>query len=109
MTWFDQMYVMSFINLLLCTGIGWICLCRMKRMSTHTRPVFVWNYAALFTGATACGFQPLLFREFAGWGDLLISAAILSFIAGGRRAWKEQAPDYTKRAEWADTTHEAQS
>jgi hypothetical protein len=108
MNWFDQLYVMSFVNWLACTGIGWVCLCRMHRMSQKTRPLFVWNYAALFTGATACGWQPLLFREFAGWGDVLFAFAILSFLSSGRKAWKEQAPDYTTRREWADTRQEAQ-
>lgn len=108
MNWFQEMYVMSLVNFIICSGIGVVCVSRMRRMSNKTRPLFVWNYAALFTGATACGFQPLLFREFAGWGDLLISVAILSFLSSGRKAWKEQAPDYTTRREWSDAKQEAQ-
>jgi hypothetical protein len=98
MNWFEEMHLLSLANLLMCLGICWVCVCRLHRMSTKTRGMFVWNYAAMLAGAAAAGLQPVFFQEFAGWGDLIFSTVMLCFLASGRTAWRERAPDYTRKA-----------
>lgn len=103
MNWWDALKLYALGNLLLCSGIGWVCLCRLRQMSTRTRPRFIGLYALILTAATASGFQPVLFGEWPGIADLVMSATLLLFLGSGLRAWHRQAPDYTTRPEWLDT------
>lgn len=86
------------LNLALCTGIGWACLCRIASMSRETTCC---HYRALYVllavAATASGFAPLLFREWPGPGQCLVSIAFLSYLAAGSSRWKGGPPEYARR------------
>jgi hypothetical protein len=86
------------LNFVLCTGIGWSCLCRIAGMSRDTTCC---HYRALYVllavAATASGFAPVLFREWPGPGQVLFSLAFLSYLAAGASRWRSGPPEYARR------------
>jgi hypothetical protein len=103
MNWSDKIYLVALGNLILCTGIGWSCVCRLGQLGVRSRSRFVAMYAVMLMAATACGFQPLLFGEWPGLSDLIINGAMLYMLMSGRRAWQFGPPQYTLRADAIDT------
>lgn len=84
--------LMNLVNLVLCCAVGWACICRLNLLNRHVdmRPRLM--FCLLLTGATAHGMAPWLFRESAGFGDTILSAAVLiSFLLSAHR-WRQGAP-----------------
>lgn len=95
MTHWDTTLLLALANLVLCSAVGWTCLCRLSQMSaTTTRRAYRGKYAVLVAAATASGFAPALFGEWPGAADLVMSAAVLLHLVAGRSAWLGGVPDY---------------
>jgi hypothetical protein len=87
----------AIVNAALCTGIGYSCLCRIAGMSRETTCChYRMLYVLLVVASTASGFGFLLFREWPGPGQILFSAAFLSYLAAGTRRWRSGPPDYAR-------------
>lgn len=96
---FEVRHLLALLNLLLCTGIGICCVCRLARMHHKTTRQDVRAYfSVLLTGATASGFSPLLFAEWPGWGHLSLALGILLVLFAGRREWRVGLPEYARSA-----------
>lgn len=93
MNW-DVLHVVALLNFALCSAAGAICLCRLVKMGPNTSAGFIGRYALLFTAATSSGFQPLLFGEWPGAADVLMSATLVLFLSSSRRAWRSGTPAY---------------
>lgn len=98
MNWLDQHMLMALANLVLCCGIGAICVCRTAVMSHRTtRSLARAAYAAVACAATISGGSRWLFGDWPGWADLSMSAAVLLYMVSGMRAWRFGLPDFASR------------
>lgn len=87
-------------NLIVCSAIGWACICRIAVTSqATTRGLTRWSYAALLMAATASGFGPLL-GSWPGGPETAMNAAILLLLLDGVGHWRRGVPD--------DARHESQ-
>ena len=94
---FETRVVLALVNLAICTGIGWSCLCRFAAMSRdttccHYRALYVF----VFVAASASGFAPWLFREWPGPGQIVLAFASLAYLAASARRWRGGPPDYAR-------------
>ena len=98
MSFWDLKYLLAFGNLCLCVAIIVVCSCRIDRMSgQRTFLKFRVNYSVLLMAALASGLQPLFFGQWPSAPDLLVNAAVFWFLASGRVAWRNGAPEYTSK------------
>lgn len=83
----------ALINLALCLGIMWSCICRLNSdlCRHHIGPRA--RYTLLLAGASANGWQPLLFNEYPGIGTVLLSLSVATSLAISARWWP--APENT--------------
>lgn len=88
---FNDLY--SLVNLLLCTGIAWSCICRLNSHLCRCYAAPRARYTLMLTGATACGLQPLLFGEHPGIGTLMLSLTVAASLAISAAWWP--APENT--------------
>lgn len=80
MTWqFHQLLAM--LNLALCMGIGWACICRLNSHVCRTYKLARARYVLLLAGAVASGFQPALWGTWTSVGDTIFSACVLAGLA----------------------------
>lgn len=91
----SNLHLMALANFALCGTAAVICLCRLVAMNPNTTSRFIFRYALLLTAASASGIQPTLFGEWPGWADLLMTTALLVFLATSSRAWRGGPPVYT--------------
>ena len=97
---------LNLANLFLCTGVGWACLCRLNLLhhGVDWRPRAI--FCALLTGATAHGLGPWLFREDSGFGDTILTLAVLMSLLLSAHRWREGAPvGLTAPADFDDEIH----
>ncbi len=91
------------LNLVVTSLGGWLCICRMTKMSQRTTKLAIRaQYAVLFTVFAALG-----------WGFLvgvhvnrllvLLALMLVFYVAMGIPAWWKGMPSYAKR-EWSDPT-----
>jgi hypothetical protein len=97
MNWIDERQVMALVNFLLCSGIGWACLCRVSVMTESTTR---WStrgaYALMIGAATFSGLSPWFVRDWPGWAEILMSAAVLTHLLSTKRGWQDGVPEYAK-------------
>ena len=89
-------------NWLLCSGIGFVCYCRIRAMSWRSRRLFRLLYVLLLGAATCSGFQQW-FGETPGWADIVSNGTWLLFLASGWKTWRAGPPAYTTRPGFLDT------
>lgn len=90
--------VLITLNLLLCMGGAFVCICRMGMMSgRHTKKVVRGQYVSLFMGFLVSGGSYWLFEAPANFAQIMFGAAVVSFLLLGWGVWKDGAPLYTMR------------
>lgn len=84
--------ILNLVNLVLCSIVGWACLCRLNLLhgGMDWRPRLI--FSLLLTGATAHGFGPWLFGDRAGLGDTIMTVAVLTGLLLSAHRWREGAP-----------------
>lgn len=98
--------ILNLVNLVLCTIVGWACICRLNLLhrSVDRRPRLI--FCLLLTGATAHGLSPWLFKESSGLGDTIMTAAVLAGLLLSAHRWQQGAPiGLTAPAEFDDEIH----
>jgi len=92
-------HLLILANWAICTFGGWICLCRMAKMSASTTKIEIrLQYMIWFALFGASGWS-FLFGERATPMQLLMSASVLAHLAIGVAVWRPQeGPLYTRRA-----------
>lgn len=97
--WTDARLLTALLNLAITTATGWACVCRIGVMSAATtRPATRAAYALMFAASFLSGFSPALLREWPGWSDILVNAAILVLMFSTLRVWRRGVPDYARSA-----------
>lgn len=86
MTWQTEQ-LLAVLNLAICLGIAWACLCRLnddvcKRL---LRPRA--RYTLLLTGALASAGQPVLWGTWPGVGTVIFAAAVLAGLVINVTRW----------------------
>lgn len=90
-------HLLILANFFVCSIGGWLCICRMTKMSyRETKLVIRWQYSLLFSFFAASGWS-FLFGDWPTPIQLFQSAVIVSYVFMGVPAWKDGAPEYTRR------------
>lgn len=91
--------LMQMINLGLCAGVTWACVCRIAVMSRQTtKPHFRTLYTLVSVAACGSGFSHLWWGEWAGPGQIGGSLAMLYWAWAGLDMWRDGPPDYVLSA-----------
>lgn len=97
--WADARLLTALFNLALTTATGWACVCRIGVMSgVTTRPLTRAAYALMLAASFLGGFSPVLLREWPGWSDIIVNAAVLVLMLSTLRVWRKGVPDYARSA-----------
>lgn len=87
--------VFTILNLLVCLFGGYVCICRMAKMSARaTKLTIRWQYMLWFGLFSASGIS-WTYDEPANFIQLLMSVSIVTHLLLGVAAWRNGAPAYT--------------
>lgn len=84
---------LSLLNLVICSGIFWACVCRLNSSHSKTHRSIRARYSLLLTGSIVMGLQPTLFSSWPGVADTTFSISVLGFLALSTHRWKESNAD----------------
>lgn len=94
---YEARHLLAILNFMLCSLIGWSCICRWVQMTAKaTRRDVRGAFAVLFAGATASGFSPIFWHEWPGWGDVSLALGVVLVLIVGAREWRTGQPEYAK-------------
>ena len=88
MTWWDTQQLLAMLNLVLCLGIAWACICRLNSEICRRWKLARMRYTLLLTGALAHGAQPLLFGSLPGVAGVIFSAGVFASLLLGVERWR---------------------
>ncbi|WKL14274.1 hypothetical protein QYQ99_17860 [Comamonas testosteroni] len=77
MTW-QTHQLLAGVNLAICLGIGWACICRLNSHICRTYLLARARYTLLLVGALASGMQPLLFNSWPSVASVIFGLAVLA-------------------------------
>lgn len=93
----DARLVLAAINWLLCSMVGWACICRFAAMSRGTtRSRFRLGYVMVFVAASMSGFSWLWFGEWPGPGQIAMAASWIALMGVNAGNWRGGPPDYAR-------------
>ena len=72
-----ELLLLAAANLVVCTAIGWACICRLNSNRSRSHLLYRAKYCALMVGATASGLSPILFSEWPTWPDVTMAMSVL--------------------------------
>lgn len=91
----ESEYTLSLLNLFVCMFGGYVCICRMAKMSaSETKLIIRWQYMLWFGLFSASGIS-WTYDQPATWIQLLMSGSIVTHLLLGLAAWRHGAPAYT--------------
>lgn len=80
MTW-QTHQLLAVVNLAICAGIAWACICRLNSEISRRYRLARARYALLLAGAMACGLQPTLWGSWPTVGTVLFAGCVLAGLA----------------------------
>lgn len=80
MTWHTHQ-LLAVLNLIICAGIAWACICRLNSEICRRFRVARARYTILLGGAVASGLQPTLWDSWPTVGGVLFAACVLAGLA----------------------------
>lgn len=84
-------------NWIVCAAGGWLCLCRMTKMSGRgTKLAIRWQYTILFTIFFASGWS-WIFGDPATFIQMFRAGLLVIYVAAGMPAWRHGQPEYARR------------
>lgn len=75
-------------NLLVCVGIIWACICRLRTDLCRLNLLQRFKYSVLLTGGFTAGLPNLFFGEEAVKSTLVLSVSILVYIFTDKLIWR---------------------
>lgn len=78
---------LALLNLVLCAGIFWACICRLNTEHAKLHRYVRAKYTILLAGAVLHGLQPTLLKSWPSIADVWFSAVVLAFLALNMRRW----------------------
>lgn len=88
MTSWDTQQLLAMLNLVLCLGTAWACICRLNSDICRRWRLARMRYTLLLTGALAHGAQPLLFGSLPGVAGVIFSAGVFASLLLGVERWR---------------------
>lgn len=88
---------LAILNFILCSAIGWSCLCRISVMSgpsTLTR--YRAKYVAMLVAFTASGFSWLV-GDLPHWPQVMVALAVLLDVGSSARLWRFGPPAHARK------------
>ena len=82
----DQV-LFSVINFMVCSGIGFACVCRLNSDICRLYKVVRTRYTFIMTGATVSGFQYLFFGTHPNIAELIMSSCVFASIVMNMSRW----------------------
>lgn len=93
----DARMIFVAANWVLCSMVGWACVCRFAAMSkSTTRSRFRFGYVMVFIAATMSGFSWLWFGEWPGPGQIAMAASWISLMGVNAGNWRDGPPVYAR-------------
>lgn len=80
--------VVAAANLLICIGIVWTCICRLRTDFYRLNLLPRFRYSVLLTGGLVAGLPNLFFGEEASKSTLVLSTSILIYLASNVLSWR---------------------
>lgn len=80
---------LALINLVLCVGIFWACVCRLNSTHSKTHRTVRARYSILLAGSLMMGLQPTLMGSWPSIADTAFSAVVLGFLGLSMHRWKD--------------------
>ena len=80
--------VVAAANLLICIGIVWTCICRLRTDLCRLNLLPRFKYSVLLTGGLVAGLPNLFFGEEASKSTLVLSISILAYLFTNILTWK---------------------
>lgn len=80
--------VVAAANLLICIGIVWTCICRLRTEFCRLNLLPRFKYSILLTGGLVAGLPNLFFGEEASKSTLVLSTSILIYLASNVLSWR---------------------
>ena len=81
---------MAVVNLLVCIGIVWTCICRLRTDLCRLNLLPRFKYSVLLTGGLIAGLPNLFFGEEAVKSTLVMSFSILSYLFTNILTWRNK-------------------
>ena len=82
--------VVAVANLLICIGIVWICICRLRTEFCRLNLSPRFKYSILLTGGLVAGLPNLFFGEEATKSTLTLSVSILTYLLTNTLSWRSR-------------------
>ena len=82
--------VVAVANLLICIGIVWTCICRLRTEFCRLNLSPRFKYSILLTGGLVAGLPSLFFGEEATKSTLTLSVSILTYLLANTLAWSSR-------------------
>lgn len=93
----EQRLLLALGNFIVCSALGWICLCRIHAMqASTTRRSSRIQYVLLMVAVSASGFSPVLFGQWPTVVQTALTAAFVLVLAGGSIDWKDGLPSHVQ-------------
>lgn len=96
MTW-QAHQVMAVVNLAICMGIAWACICRLNSHVCRKHLAARARYTLLLGGALASGLQPLLFGSWPALASVIFGGTVLAGLVINVVRW--HVPSATQEEE----------
>lgn len=88
-----QDLILSALCFALWVFVAFMALCRLNYLKRgHTLPSVGYGYIALLNGALAIALQPITFRTYAGWADVVAALITVCLMWRARLRWSHGAP-----------------
>lgn len=84
----DANLLLTLCNFLICTAIGFICICRWNAMEDDTRWSVRMEYGCVMSAAVASGLSRIWWDEWASWGQTLMGGFFLVSLICSGRGWR---------------------
>ncbi|MCT9812406.1 hypothetical protein N0K08_17320 [Acidovorax sp. Be4] len=98
MTW-QTNQLMAMVNLIICSGIAWACICRLNSEICRRFRLSRARYTLLLGGALASGLQPLLWGSWPTVGAVILAGCVLAGLALNVVRWYGQVGHPMRRKE----------
>ena len=82
--------VVAVTNLLVCVGIVWTCICRLRTDLCRLNLLPRFKYSALLTCGLIAGLPNLFFGEEAAKSTLVLSVSILTYLFTNILTWRDK-------------------
>lgn len=92
MMYWQTQQLLALLNLVLCLGVVWSCICRLNTDVCKTHIKARLRYTLLLVGAGTHGLQPILFGTMPGVAGVLFSVGVISHLVLGVDNWRDAVP-----------------